>query len=250
MRSGRRPAAVRRRLACLIHLTPQYAAAWGAASDHMPSRGQAGRQIERTGHTNKATLKPTTPLLTLNTGPLKPTTPLRPKTAPKTPISHPQRRSRFQTSGPPDQQDLPRCRWATAGPGRAHQNHRHRRCGGHRKDRRAWPGFEPTRPATPQHARHRRCGERRRDLPRCRWAAAGPGRASRRRAERSSQRGRLAGGPPPTGTHSGRAQQRPEHQRDHKQQTPATDTTKRAGTPRFRPALDAQRRSAAHDVRQ
>ena len=37
--------------------------------------------------------------------------------------------------------------------------------------------------------------------PRCRWAA-GPGRASSRRAERSSRRGRLAGGPPPTGTHS------------------------------------------------
>ena len=35
---------------------------------------------------------------------------------------------------------------------------------------------------------------------RCRWAVAGPGRASRRRAERRSQRGRLAGGPPPTGT--------------------------------------------------
>ena len=37
---------------------------------------------------------------------------------------------------------------------------------------------------------------------RCPWAAAGPGWASRRRAERSSQRGRLAGGPPPTGTPS------------------------------------------------
>ena len=37
---------------------------------------------------------------------------------------------------------------------------------------------------------------------RCPWAAAGPGRASRRRAERSSQRGRRAGGPPPTGTPS------------------------------------------------
>ena len=54
---------------------------------------------------------------------------------------------------------------------------------------------------TPQ---HRAIGGRRRDLPRCRWAVAGPGRASRRRAERSSRRGRLAGGPPPTGTHSGR----------------------------------------------
>ena len=38
--------------------------------------------------------------------------------------------------------------------------------------------------------------------PRHPWAAAGPGRASRRRAERSSRRGRLAGGPPPTGAES------------------------------------------------
>ena len=37
---------------------------------------------------------------------------------------------------------------------------------------------------------------------RCPWVVAGPGRASRRRAERSSRRGRLAGGPPPTGTPS------------------------------------------------
>ena len=42
---------------------------------------------------------------------------------------------------------------------------------------------------------------------RCRWAVAGPGRASRRRAERSSRRGRLAGGPPPTGTQSSPASQ-------------------------------------------
>ena len=42
---------------------------------------------------------------------------------------------------------------------------------------------------------------------RCPWAVAGPGRASRRRAERSSRRGRLAGGPPPTGTPSSPAQQ-------------------------------------------
>ncbi len=39
------------------------------------------------------------------------------------------------------------------------------------------------------------------------WAAAGPGRASRRRAERSSRRGRLAGGPPPTGAPSSPAPQ-------------------------------------------
>ena len=42
---------------------------------------------------------------------------------------------------------------------------------------------------------------------RCPWAVAGPGRASRRRAERSSRRGRLAGGPPPTGAQSSPAQQ-------------------------------------------
>ena len=51
-------------------------------------------------------MKPTTPLLAPDTGPLKPASPLRPKTAPKTPISHPQRRRRFQTTGPPDQQGL------------------------------------------------------------------------------------------------------------------------------------------------
>ena len=73
-----------------------------------------------------------------------------------------------------------------------------------------------TRQARRQHTRHHLCGGRRRGLPRCRWAAAGPGRASSRRAERSSRRGRLAGGPPPTGTHSGRARRRPEHQRRHK----------------------------------
>ena len=64
--------------------------------------------------------------------------------------------------------------------------------------------------------RHNWCGGRRRDLPRCRWAAAGPGRASRRRAERSSRRGRLAGGTPPTGAHSGRGLRRPEHPWSHK----------------------------------
>ena len=109
----------------------------------------------------------------------------------------------------------------------------------------AWPGFEPTRRVTHQRpgaagvegaggsGGHRRTGGRRQGLAavpvvggrawlRCPWAAAGPGRASSRRAERSSQRGRRAGGPPPTGTHSGRAPQsitteRPEHQRRHEQ---------------------------------
>ena len=73
--------------------------------------------------------------------------------------------------------------------------HRHRRphwCGGRRRDRRAWL--------------------------RCPWAAAGPGRgAGRRRQGQGGPRDRplraklacgdLAGGPPPTSTHSGQAHQ-------------------------------------------
>ena len=43
-----------------------------------------------------------------------------------------------------------------------------------------WPGFETTRRTA---TRHHWCGGRQRDLPRCRWAVAGPGRASRRRAK-------------------------------------------------------------------
>ena len=88
----------------------------------------------------------------------------------------------------------------------------------------AWLGFETTHKHTSA-TQPRWCGGCRRDLPRCRWAAAGPGRASRRRAERSSQRGRRAGGPPPTGTHSGRSLRRPEHPWGH-------TATQRHKTPR------------------
>ena len=56
-------------------------------------------------------------------------------------------------------------------------------------DGRARPGFETTHRATSATRPHW-CEGRRRDLPRCRWAVAGPGRASRRRAERSSRAGR------------------------------------------------------------
>ena len=74
--------------------------------------------MSRTGRGNMATLKPPTPLLAPNKGPMKPASPLRPKTAPKKPISHsqrrwrfqlahltgPQRRRRFQTTRPPGRQ--------------------------------------------------------------------------------------------------------------------------------------------------
>ena len=151
-----------------------------------------------------ATLKPTTPLLASNKGALKPASPLHPKIAPKTPISHPQRRCRFQSRlGRRPQR---RWRFQTSGPAGLQGQAAAPMGGGE-----AWPDRETTRQTRPQHTRPNWCGGRRRDLPRCRWAVAGPGRASRRRAERSSQRGRLAGGPPPTGTHSGRGLRRPEH---------------------------------------
>ena len=77
---------------------------------HAPTSGRAGRTISPTGHSHVATLKPTTPLRPLmqdtvkppspllapQQQPLKPVTPLQPKNTPKTPISHPQRRWRFQ----------------------------------------------------------------------------------------------------------------------------------------------------------
>ena len=65
-----------------------------------------------------------------------------------------------------------------------------------------WPGrrrsMASLRDDAPSHTKQRphRCGGR-----------GGPGRASRRRAERSSRRGRLAGGPPPTGAQSSPAPQ-------------------------------------------
>ena len=48
---------------------------------------------------------------------------------------------------------------------------------------RAWPDRETTRQARPQHTRPHWCGGRRRDLPRCRWAVAGPGQIARQRAK-------------------------------------------------------------------
>ena len=80
-----------------------------------------------------AALKPPSPLLAPKQRPLKPPSPLHPKTAPKTPISHPQRRRRFQprlgrrpqrrrrfqtTAHLADRARL-RYPWAEAGPGRA-----------------------------------------------------------------------------------------------------------------------------------
>ena len=75
-----------------------------------PPSDRAGRTNSRTGHSHVARLKPTaplqplmqatvkppSPLLAPEQQPLKPVAPLQPKNTPKTPISHPQRRCRFQ----------------------------------------------------------------------------------------------------------------------------------------------------------
>ena len=76
----------------------------------LPPSEQAGRTFMRTGHSHVATMKPMTPLQPQMQAsmkppsplrapeqhPLKPPSPLRPKTAPKSPVSHPQRRQGFQ----------------------------------------------------------------------------------------------------------------------------------------------------------
>ena len=101
-------------------------------------------------------MKPPSPLLTPRQRPLKPTTPLQPKNTPKTPISHPQRRWRFQLRLSLREQRRHRfhardfqCTRAMAEPGRApsqraepHTATRRRRCGGRRRVRRARAGFE------------------------------------------------------------------------------------------------------------
>ena len=106
----------------------------------------------------------------------------------------------------------------------AHTATRHHRCGGRRRDRRARAGFETTHRDTHQHASRRRCGGASEGPEGLAAVPVGGGGAwtgfeTTRRAE-GSRRGRLAGGPPPTGTPSSPAQQhttrRPERQRRHK----------------------------------
>ena len=126
------------------------------------------------------TLKPTTPMLAPNKEALKPASPLRPKTAPKTPISHPQRRRRFQSRlGRHPQR---RWRFQTSGPAGLQGLAAVPVGGGGTR-----PGFEAARQARPQHTRHRRCGGRRRDR------RARAGFEARRRAKRGRLASRAAG---------------------------------------------------------
>ena len=212
----------------------------------------AGRTFSRTGICDVATLKPTTPLQPLMQTnvkprspllapvqqPLKPPSPLQPKNTPKTPISHPQRRRRFQLGLSLREQrrrrfharDL-RCPRAMVGPG----------CGG----RGRWRGLAGLRDDAPSEARSadgeragRRCGGRKRARLRRPRAMVGPGRGAggwrqgqggpRDRPLRAQLAcGDLAGGPPPTGTHSGRALRRPEHPWGREQAGPTSQATRR-----------------------
>ena len=186
---------------------------------------------------NVATLKPPTPLLTPNKGPLKPPSPLHPKTAPNTTISHPQRRWRFQATGPTGVKGA----GGAAGPGcGAHGQQRHYRLPNFARNL-SWSFFE-----TPQ----KRCnsndansmfeqaaGELRAKL--MGEAEAGPGRgAGGRRQGQGGPRDRplraagsrvaisRAGRRPPAHTAAGphkaarphrRDLRRPKHPWDHKQ---------------------------------
>ena len=95
------------------HKTPilgHFSYAGRTISRSHPPSDRAGRTFSRTGSCDVATLKPMTPLQPLmqtNVKPpsplrplmqanVKPPSPLQPKNAPKTPISHPQRRWGFQ----------------------------------------------------------------------------------------------------------------------------------------------------------
>ena len=161
-----------------------------------PTPSRAGRTFSRARHSRMATLKPTTHL--------------RPKNAPKTPVSHPRRRHRFQPhTGTSSQRrqgfqrtEPPGLRGLAAVPvggGRARAATHERQArpiGGRRGACGAWPGFETTRRAklAARPARGR----------------AGPAAAGNQ-AERSNAEhpaGRSNAGDqeaPPTGTHSGQA---------------------------------------------
>ena len=93
---------------------------------------------------------------------------------------------------------------AAAWPGHSHQNHRRRRCGGRRQ-------CQDTR-ARPIGGRRGVCGA----WPRCRWAAAGHGRASRSTTPSEARVWRSRGRPGPTAPGTPAAQQAtPEIWRDH-----------------------------------
>ena len=165
----------------------------------------------------QANVKPPSPMLAPKQHPLKPATPIQAKNAPKTPNSHPQRRCRFHLRL--GQHPQRRCRFQshtstsaqrrwrfqTSGPSGLQDPDAIPMGGG-----RAWPDNESTRRAhisdpAPPVWRAPEGPEGQATTPvdsvgawsRCRWVAAGPGRASRsttpsRQARVWRSRGRAA----------------------------------------------------------
>ena len=90
------------------HKTPIFGSLEHAGRTFSRSRALLAEQGEKVAYSalRRRALKPTTPMLAPEQQPLKPSTPLHPDTAPKTLVSRPQRRWRFQTTGPPGRQSL------------------------------------------------------------------------------------------------------------------------------------------------
>ena len=93
------PSAFSRKTRPARHKTPIFGSLEHAGRTFSRSRALLAEQGEKLACSalRRRALKPTTPMLAPEQQPLKPSTPLHPKTAPKTPISHPQRRWRFQS---------------------------------------------------------------------------------------------------------------------------------------------------------
>ena len=177
-----------------------------------------------------ATLKPTTPLHAPNRGALKPASPLHPTTAAKTPISHPQRRRRFQLRlgrHPQRRQGFQshtstseqrRWRFQTTAhlaglrddaPSHTSATRPHW-CGGRRRVRRARAGFEAG-PGCGARGRWRGLAGLRDDAPSEARGADGSRAGRRPRAHRAARP-------------RSRALRRPEHPWGHKQQPGKTKT--------------------------
>ena len=127
--------------------------------------GHAGRTFSHTRRNNMATLKPPTPLLAPQQGTAETGITSAPDNCTKNAHFAPAKAMTVSVEAQP----APTKATTVSTP------HRYQQA-------KATPVSGERAPAH-EHTRHHRCGGRRRDLPRCRWAVAGPGRASRRRAE-------------------------------------------------------------------
>ena len=173
----------------------------------------------------QASMKPPSPLHAPEQQPLKPPSPLQPKNAPKTPISHPQRRWRFQLGLSLREQRRRRfhardfqCTRAIAGPGRAsirraepHISDQAPLCGGRRRERRARLRHPRAVAGPGRGAGGRRQGQ---GGPRDRPLRAAGSRVAISRAGRRPP-AHTAAGPHKAARPHSRGRRHPEHQQHH-----------------------------------